>query len=123
MKLSLSFDSVTDIISKRDEDFDSSYEGLLALAATLGEVKPRSTPSHVIDALPIGTFKEWRKKDSDSRCPICLDDVSLLRCRFVVYHLCSFVFQYADSDAVLKCEPCSHWCHKECLQVRRCQLS
>ncbi|KLO09520.1 hypothetical protein SCHPADRAFT_979731 [Schizopora paradoxa] len=82
---------------QRDEDFDSSYEGLLALAATLGEVKPRSTPGNVIEALPSGTFKEWKKPDSDARCPICLDD-------------------YSDADAVLKCEPCGHWCHKECLQ-------
>lgn len=111
--------SVADIVLQRDEDFDSSYEGLLALAATLGEVKPRSTPSHMIDALPSGTFKEWQKADSDARCPICLDDVSLGP-SFSMSLSLIMSLQYADSDAVLKCEPCSHWCHKECLQVRHC---
>lgn len=60
---------------QRDEDFDTSYESLLALAQTLGEVKPRSTPAHVINALPTGLYKDWQSPGGDMRCPICLDDV------------------------------------------------
>ncbi|THH09442.1 hypothetical protein EW145_g2002 [Phellinidium pouzarii] len=81
----------------RDEDFDTSYESLVALAATLGEAKPRATPAHVISALPTGLYKDWQSPQSDTRCPICLDD-------------------YKDVDPVLKAEPCNHWCHKECLE-------
>ena len=66
-------------IRQRDEDFDTSYESLLSLAATIGEVRPRHTPDHVINLLPTGTFKEWRNSESDQRCPICLDDVSIRR--------------------------------------------
>jgi len=64
-------------IRQRDEDFDASYESLLSLAATIGEVRPRHTPDSVINSLPTGTFKEWRNAESDQRCPICLDDVSI----------------------------------------------
>jgi hypothetical protein len=31
----------------------------------------------IINSLPTGTFKEWRNTESDHRCPICLDDVSV----------------------------------------------
>ncbi|KAF7973616.1 hypothetical protein HWV62_14792 [Athelia sp. TMB] len=62
----------------RDEDFDSSYESLMTLASTLGEVRPRSTPSHVIASLPTGTYQDWRTPGSDERCPICLDDNLLI---------------------------------------------
>ncbi|TDL20360.1 hypothetical protein BD410DRAFT_725966, partial [Rickenella mellea] len=80
-----------------DEDFDSSYENLLALAASLGEARPRATPSHVIASLPTAFYKDWQTPDSDCRCPICLDD-------------------YKSLDPVLKVESCSHWFHKECLE-------
>lgn len=60
---------------QRDEDFDTSYESLLALSATLGEVKPKATPANVIAALPTGLYKEWQSAEADKRCPICLDDV------------------------------------------------
>ncbi|KAI0254586.1 hypothetical protein BJV78DRAFT_1121355, partial [Lactifluus subvellereus] len=83
----------------RDEDFDSSYESLLSLAATIGEVRPRHTPDHVIESLPTSTFKVWRNAESDQRCPICLDD-------------------YQEDDQVMKLSDCSHWLHKNCLQVR-----
>jgi hypothetical protein len=63
---------------QRDEDFDPSYESLISLASTLGEARPRATPNHVIDTLPTGLYKDWQTADSDQRCPICLDDVSLL---------------------------------------------
>ena len=65
------------MIRQRDEDFDTSYESLLSLAATIGEVRPRNTPDSVINSLPTGIFKEWRSAESDQRCPICLDDVSI----------------------------------------------
>ena len=42
----------------------------------LGEVRSRATPEDVIASLPTGTFKEWKRDDSETRCPICLDDVS-----------------------------------------------
>ncbi|KAI0281764.1 hypothetical protein BGY98DRAFT_908497, partial [Russula aff. rugulosa BPL654] len=83
----------------RDEDFDTSYESLLSLAATIGEVRPRHTPDSVINSLPTGTFKEWRNAESDQRCPICLDD-------------------YQEDDAVMRLFDCPHWLHKGCLQVR-----
>ena len=61
--------------SQRDEDFDTSYESLLSLAATLGDVKPRCTSESVIASLPTGLYRDWATPDSDARCPICLDDV------------------------------------------------
>ncbi|KAJ3805481.1 hypothetical protein EV368DRAFT_42422, partial [Lentinula lateritia] len=83
----------------RDEDFDQSYEGLMSLAATLGEVKPRATPDHVVAGLKTGFYKDWASDECDKRCPICLDD-------------------YKSLDPVLKLNDCSHWLHKSCLEVR-----
>lgn len=62
---------------QRDEDFDASYEGLLNLTATIGEVKPRSTPDNVVAEMETGLYKDWKTADGDSRCPICLDDVRM----------------------------------------------
>lgn len=101
---------------QRDEDFDESYESLLALATTLGDAKPRATPAHHLAALPTAFYKDWQTPDSDSRCPICLDDVGFLH----VYsrpHIDLIFVQYKALDPVLKAEPCDHWCHKECLEV------
>ena len=74
----------------------------MQLAASVGEAKPRSTPSHVISSMETAQYKDWATADSDKRCPICLDDVcvfsryltlSSLRCeRFCSTHpliLCS----------------------------------
>ncbi|KAI0317835.1 hypothetical protein OF83DRAFT_1057920, partial [Amylostereum chailletii] len=80
-----------------DEEFDSSYESLLSLAATLGDAKPRSTPEDVIKSLPKGQYKDWKHADSDTRCPICLDD-------------------YAEDDALLRVPQCNHWLHQGCLE-------
>ena len=67
-----------EILIQRDDEFDPSYEGLLALAASLGDVKPPAvTPEYVISSLDTAFFKDWRGAESDPRCPICLDDVSL----------------------------------------------
>lgn len=60
-----------------DEDIDTSYEGLLRLQAQIGEAKPRGTPAHVIDSLPTGLYKDFQTVDSETRCPICLDDVRI----------------------------------------------
>ncbi|KAJ7284027.1 hypothetical protein C8J57DRAFT_751635 [Mycena rebaudengoi] len=81
----------------RDEDFDASYENLLTLSGIIGDVKPKSTPQHVIADLESGLYQEWATPESDKRCPICLDD-------------------YEPSDSVLKLADCRHWLHKECLE-------
>lgn len=47
----------------------------MSLAATLGEVKPRATPDHVVAGLKTGFYKDWASDECDKRCPICLDDV------------------------------------------------
>lgn len=80
-----------------DELFDSSYEGLLSLGETLGEVRSKATPADVIASLPTGTYQAWAKEDSETRCPICLDD-------------------YGHDDVVTKLVECTHWLHKACLE-------
>ena len=62
---------------QRDEDFDTSYEGLLRLTSIIGEARPRGTPRDIIDGLPKGTYGDWAVSSSEKRCPICLDDVSI----------------------------------------------
>ncbi|PIL27190.1 hypothetical protein GSI_10333 [Ganoderma sinense ZZ0214-1] len=82
----------------RDEDLDTSYEGLLSLSTLLGDVKPRGTPGDIVSALPRGTYGEWvHPGHTEERCPICLDD-------------------YDAKDACLRVPACSHWFHEGCLQ-------
>ncbi|KAH7922006.1 hypothetical protein BV22DRAFT_969121, partial [Leucogyrophana mollusca] len=80
-----------------DELFDSSYEGLLSLSAQLGEARSRATPDEVIASLTSGEYKDWATEDSETRCPICLDD-------------------YEPTDPVTKLQDCTHWLHKACLE-------
>ncbi|KAG6820021.1 hypothetical protein H0H93_006359 [Arthromyces matolae] len=87
----------------RDEDWNGDYDTLISLAATLGDVKPRSTSDDVMATLETGLFKEWQTPESDHRCPICLDD-------------------YQADDILLKLADCSHWLHHECLRVSKHHL-
>jgi hypothetical protein len=48
---------------------------LVNLAVAIGDVKPKSTPADILEKLEKGVFKDWKSKDGDKRCPICLDDV------------------------------------------------
>jgi hypothetical protein len=59
-----------------DGEFDQSYEGLLRLSARIGEARPTHTPADVIASLPKGMYKEFPNPGGETRCPICLDDVS-----------------------------------------------
>ena len=73
------FDYLCDLFFfQRDEDLDTSYEGLLALGSLLGDVKPRATASSVIELLPSAHYKDWKRPGCDTRCPICLDDVRIM---------------------------------------------
>ncbi|KAF8519768.1 hypothetical protein BU17DRAFT_47449, partial [Hysterangium stoloniferum] len=83
----------------RDEDFDSSYESLIRLAAMVGDAKPRGTSAHLLAALPTGFYKDFAEPEGETRCPICLDD-------------------YKELDPILKISDCDHWFHKDCLEVR-----
>ncbi|KAG8744047.1 hypothetical protein FRC10_010936 [Ceratobasidium sp. 414] len=82
----------------RDDEFDDSYEGLLRLAARIGDAKPRGTPAEVIQAMPTGSYASCPGAKAETRCPICLDD-------------------YEQEDIVALIKGCSHWFHKECVQV------
>ncbi|KAF8603048.1 hypothetical protein BDV93DRAFT_443070 [Ceratobasidium sp. AG-I] len=82
----------------RDDEFDDSYEGLLRLAARIGDAKPRGTPAEVIQSMPSGSYANSPGAKAETRCPICLDD-------------------YAQEDVVALIKRCSHWFHKECIQV------
>ncbi|KIY50242.1 hypothetical protein FISHEDRAFT_13771, partial [Fistulina hepatica ATCC 64428] len=78
---------------QRDEDFDQSYEGLLRLSAALGEARPLGIPEETISGMEYAKYKDWANADSDTRCPICLDD-------------------YNSTDMVMKLPDCPHWLHK-----------
>jgi hypothetical protein len=65
------------MFSQRDEDFDGSYENLLSLSGLIGDAKPKATPDHIVSELESASYKDWATPESDHRCPICLDDVSI----------------------------------------------
>ncbi|CAE6413684.1 unnamed protein product [Rhizoctonia solani] len=82
----------------RDDEFDDSYEGLLRLAARIGDAKPRGTPSEVIRSMLSCRYADSDGARAEARCSICLDD-------------------YAPDDIVTVVKRCSHWFHRECVQV------
>ncbi|KAH6904144.1 hypothetical protein BKA70DRAFT_1041774, partial [Coprinopsis sp. MPI-PUGE-AT-0042] len=79
-----------------DNEFDDSYENLLALTR---DMRRTGTPQDVLETMESGVYKDWAQSDSDTRCPICLDD-------------------YGPNDSVTKLKHCPHWMHKECIQVK-----
>ncbi|KAG8713306.1 hypothetical protein FRC11_012642 [Ceratobasidium sp. 423] len=82
----------------RDDEFDDSYEGLLRLAARIGDAKPKGTPSEVIRSMVSCRYADSTGARAEARCPICLDD-------------------YSPDDIVTVVKRCSHWFHRECVQV------
>jgi hypothetical protein len=82
----------------RDDEFDDSYEGLLRLAARIGDAKPRGTPAEVVRSMVSSRYADSPGAREEARCPICLDD-------------------YAPDDIVTVVKRCSHWFHRECVQV------
>ncbi|CAE6382976.1 unnamed protein product [Rhizoctonia solani] len=81
----------------RDDEFDDSYEGLLRLAARIGDAKPRGTPAEVVRSMLSCRYADSPGARAEARCPICLDD-------------------YAPDDIVTVVKRCSHWFHRECVQ-------
>ncbi|CAE6413951.1 unnamed protein product [Rhizoctonia solani] len=81
----------------RDDEFDDSYEGLLRLAARIGDAKPRGTPAEVIRSMLSCRYGDSPEARAEARCPICLDD-------------------YSSEDVVTVVKRCSHWFHRECVQ-------
>ncbi|KAG8964580.1 hypothetical protein FRC03_001610 [Tulasnella sp. 419] len=80
-----------------DEDMDVSYEGLLRLAARIGDAKPRNLPLDVRASLPRSVYKDCRAAQLEQRCPICLD-------------------QYDSRDIVLGISECEHYFHASCFE-------
>jgi hypothetical protein len=88
-----------------DDDFDDSYEGLLALGQIVGPVK-RGCSEGTLDGLPRGTYAEFSAGGSDDNkvlgdngsCAICLED-------------------YRSTDLCTKLPRCKHFYHKDCVKV------
>lgn len=41
----------------------------------IGDVKPRATPTEVLSKMQKGVYRDFAGEGTDTRCPICLDDV------------------------------------------------
>lgn len=91
-----------------DDDFDDSYEGLMALSQIVGPVK-RGCSDDTLGGLPNGTYAEFSAGTSENsednkvvgdngNCAICLED-------------------YKQEDMCTKLPRCSHFYHKDCVKV------
>jgi hypothetical protein len=103
-KMSLPISAVkTDRIEiQLDDEFDDSYEGLLALEQMIGPVK-RGCSTEVLNQLPSGTFEKLvgdpkKALTEEERCSVCLDE-------------------YEKEQICTKLPKCSHLYHKECIEV------
>lgn len=91
-----------------DDDFDDSYEGLLALGQIVGPVK-RGCSEDTLGGLPHGTYAEFSATGPENNnenkvlgdsgnCAICLED-------------------YVATDMCTKLPRCLHFYHKDCVKV------
>jgi hypothetical protein len=81
-----------------DDDIDVSYEGLLRLAARIGDAKPKHLPNEFKASLPRGVYKDCQPAQIEKQCAICLDT-------------------YKDSDEVLGITECAHYFHAACFET------
>ncbi|KAJ1343887.1 hypothetical protein BSLG_001548 [Batrachochytrium salamandrivorans] len=82
----------------RDDELDSTYEGLLALSEQIGSVVSKGTPAEVIVAIPTRTYSSGSPthRNDIPRCAICLED-------------------YCDEDAIKTLPGCGHEMHGSCV--------
>ncbi|CAI2179641.1 10365_t:CDS:2 [Funneliformis geosporum] len=78
-----------------EDEFDSSYEGLLRLCERIGDAKPKGVSEDVIKTLPAKTFIAGKSKTAEERCTICLTGY--------------------ESNDMLRDLPCSHDFHQDCI--------
>jgi len=81
-----------------DDDIDVSYEGLLRLAARIGDAKPKHLPDEFKATLPRGVYKDCEPAKLGQQCAICLDN-------------------YNHSDEVLGISECAHYFHASCFET------
>ncbi|PVF96975.1 hypothetical protein CPB86DRAFT_858380 [Serendipita vermifera] len=85
-----------------DDEFDDSYEGLMALGQSIGQVK-KGCSKETLNKLPCGKYSEFSSVSNDKavgdngNCAICLED-------------------YKPEDNCLKLPRCSHFYHKDCVK-------
>lgn len=110
---------------------DVSYEGLLSLAARIGDAKPRNLPSELKETLPRGVYKDCPPAQVESHCAICLEKVRPLffvpRNTFSRPLLPNFTpdpflppSQYDQEHKVMGVSECSHYFHAHCFEVSQC---
>ncbi|KAG8988256.1 hypothetical protein FRB90_002863 [Tulasnella sp. 427] len=81
-----------------DDDMDVSYEGLLRLAARIGDAKPKHLPPEFKATLPRGVYATCEAARVDDRCAICLD-------------------KYEDDHEVMGITECAHYFHSHCFET------
>jgi len=81
-----------------DDDIDVSYEGLLSLAARIGDAKPRNLPSEYKATLPRSIYRECTQAQIESQCAICLD-------------------KYEEHHEVMGIKECAHYFHSNCFET------
>jgi len=84
-----------------DDEFDDSYESLLALEQMNGPVK-KGCSTDVLNQLPSGTFEKLvgdskKALTEEERCSVCLDE-------------------YEKQQMCTRLPKCSHVYHKECIE-------
>jgi len=81
-----------------DDDIDVSYEGLLSLAARIGDAKPKHLPPEFKASLPRGIYKDCPEAQIEQKCPICLE-------------------KYEEHHHVMGVTECAHYFHSKCFET------
>lgn len=81
-----------------DDDMDVSYEGLLRLAARIGDAKPKNLPQEYKATLPRGVYATCEAARLEDSCAICLE-------------------KYEDDSAVMGINECGHYFHSSCFET------
>ncbi|CAG8595902.1 2164_t:CDS:2, partial [Scutellospora calospora] len=65
------------LVTSDEDEFDSSYEGLLRLSERIGDAKPKGVPEHIINTLPTKLYLMSRARSPDERCDLRFFNFSL----------------------------------------------
>ena len=59
-------------------EIDDDYESLIRLSERIGDAKHKGTPKHILQQLPVRTYRPGDLKGEDAKCTVCLTEYEVI---------------------------------------------